>query len=153
MNPEVHVREGDGHDLETLASFNLMLAEETEERLLHAQVVRAGVAAALADPDKGRYFVAERAGRVLGQLMLTREWSDWRCAWFWWVQSVFIHPEHRGGGVFRALFRHVEALARDADGVCGLRLYMDHANVPARRTYERLGLTDVGYDVLEIDWT
>ena len=83
---------------------------ETEHRRLSQDIVRAGVTAALADPAKGRYFVAERAGQVVGQIMHTYEWSDWRNGCFWWIQSVYVLVDHRRRGVFRALLRHVQEI-------------------------------------------
>jgi GNAT superfamily N-acetyltransferase len=107
------------------------------------------VAAGLADPGKALYFLAEQDGQVLGQLMLTREWSDWRNGWFWWVQSVYVRPECRRRGVFRRLFGHVEQLARRDSEVIGLRLYVDNSNRAAQETYARLGMRPAGYFVLE----
>jgi len=118
--------------------------------------VRAGVAALLGNPAKGTYFLAELAGpepRVIGQLLITYEWSDWRNGNFWWLQSVYVLTEFRGKGVFRALFEHVHALAKACEErVCGLRLYMDAHNTAARRTYDRLGIKPTNYEVLEMDF-
>jgi ribosomal protein S18 acetylase RimI-like enzyme len=141
-------------DQEFLAHGNEAMALETEHRTLDPQVVRRGVAAALADPAHGRYFVAEDAsGRPVGQLMVTYEWSDWRNGQFWWIQSVYVLPEYRRRGVFRALYQHVEGLARSTQGVCGLRLYVEADNVNAQRTYERCGMVDAGYRVMEVDYS
>jgi ribosomal protein S18 acetylase RimI-like enzyme len=141
-------------DHEFLAHGNEAMALETEHRTLDPQVVRRGVAAALADPAHGRYFVAEDAsGRPVGQLMVTYEWSDWRNGQFWWIQSVYVLPEYRRRGVFRALYGHVDTLARRSPGVCGLRLYVEADNVNAQRTYERCGMVDAGYRVMEVDYS
>jgi ribosomal protein S18 acetylase RimI-like enzyme len=89
----------------------------------------------------------------VGQLMLTYEWSDWRAKMFWWVQSVYVHPEFRGRGVFSRLYQHVESLARQDPGVCGIRLYVHHANHRAMAAYEKLGMTPADYRVYEADWS
>ena len=81
--------------------------------------------------------------------MLTTEWSDWRDGWWWWIQSVYVAPEARRGGVYRALYAHVLALAGERDDVCGLRLYVERENVNAQRTYEFLGMADAGYRMYE----
>src|SRR5262245_25103541 len=94
-------------DAAVIAEYNLRLARETEHRTLDPAVLARGVARVLADPQRGRYFVAEEAGRVVGQLLLTYEWSDWRDGWIWWIQSVYVHADSRGAGVFRALYEHV----------------------------------------------
>ncbi len=140
-------------DAEAIAANNAALALETEHRRLVPELVRAGVAAALADPARGRYFVAERAGRVLGQIMHTYEWSDWRNGCFWWIQSVYVAQDARGQGVFRGLFAHLRTLARTEPGVCGIRLYVERDNSRAQRTYLQCGLVDSGYFVMEDDFS
>jgi GNAT superfamily N-acetyltransferase len=108
------------------------------------------VRALLEDPAKGLYFVAEEAGQVVGQVMITFEWSDWRNGMFWWLQSVYVREEFRGQGVFRALFEHVRQLAGQQAGVCGLRLYVERENERAKAAYERQGMTNAGYEVFEV---
>lgn len=152
MTQPVSIRPARPDDVPRLADFNRALARETEGRELDADRVRAGVAAVLSDPSKGRYLVAEAGGVVIGQLMITFEWSDWRNGMFWWIQSVYVDPAHRGAGVFGALYRRIEAEARTAGNVCGIRLYMEHANDRARAAYLRLGLAAAGYEVLEKDF-
>ena len=140
-------------DADFLAHGNSAMALETEHKRLEPALVGAGVRAALADPAKGLYFIAERDGTRVGQLMFTREWSDWRNGDFWWIQSVYVLPEARRSGVFRTLFRHVEQLATRDPGVCGIRLYVERENVRAQATYRHCGLDDAGYVVMEVDYT
>jgi ribosomal protein S18 acetylase RimI-like enzyme len=149
----VTVRPAVDSDADFLAQGNAAMALETEHKRLDPEVVAAGVRAALADAAKGRYFVAERHGRRVGQLMFTYEWSDWRNGTFWWIQSVYVLPEARRNGVFRALFRHVEQLAEDDAAVCGIRLYVERENTRAQATYRHCGLHDAGYVVMEVDYT
>ena len=146
------IRKARPTDAPVIAEFNRRLAWETERVALDPDVLRNGVAAVLGDVGKGVYFVAEADGAVVGQLMITYEWSDWRNGNLWWIQSVFVKEEFRGQGVFRALFRHLETLARTGKDVAGLRLYMHADNERARRTYERLGMKHSEYEVFELDW-
>jgi ribosomal protein S18 acetylase RimI-like enzyme len=132
---KVELREARAGDLETLVAFNLALAEETEGKRLDPATLRRGVAAVLADASKGFYLVAERGGRVLGQLMVTREWSDWRDGDWWWFQSVYVAPEARRQGVFQALYAEIVARSQAA-GARGLRLYVENENRGAQATYE-----------------
>ena len=143
------IRRATPDDKNVVVEFNRLLAEESEGKALDLALLRAGVAAGLADPHKALYFVAEEDGRLLGQLMLTTEWSDWRNGWFWWVQSVYVRPEARRRGVFRALFEHVRQAAVLEPDVIGLRLYVDGDNRVARQTYTRVGLEPTGYLLLE----
>jgi GNAT superfamily N-acetyltransferase len=136
-------------DAAVVAEFNGLLAHETEGKALDRTLLEAGVRAALADAHKGRYFVAERDGQVLGQLGITHEWSDWRNGWFWWIQSVYVVPAARRQGVFRTLFHHVEQAARADRSVIGIRLYVERDNRAAHETYCNLGLTWTSYHVME----
>jgi ribosomal protein S18 acetylase RimI-like enzyme len=129
------------------------MALETEHKRLDPATVGKGVQTALGNPAHGRYFVAEIDGQVVGQLMITYEWSDWRNAVFWWIQSVYVLPEARRHGVFRALYDHVEALARATPGVCGLRLYVENDNMRAQKTYVGCGMANAGYLVMETDYS
>jgi GNAT superfamily N-acetyltransferase len=128
------------------------MAWESERRRLIRVRVKRGVTALLKDPAKGTYHVAETGGAVVGQLLITYEWSDWRNGNFWWIQSVYVAPEFRQRGVFRALFNHVHKLAKSRRDVCGLRLYMHAENRRARRTYVRLGMSRSEYEVFEMDF-
>lgn len=143
------VRPAHAHDLDFIVDCNCRLAAETEHKQLDRPTVTRGVAAALADPRKARYYVACAGDRPVGQLMHTWEWSDWRNGDIWWLQSVYVLPEHRGQGVFRRLFEHVAALAAQDPGVVGLRLYVEQDNAAAQAVYSRLGLSEAGYRVLE----
>jgi GNAT superfamily N-acetyltransferase len=149
----VHIRDAEARDLDFIANGNAAMALETEHKLLDPATVRAGVQAAFDDPARGRYFVAEMDGRIVGQIMITYEWSDWRNGVFWWIQSVFVAPAARRHGAFRALYQHVERLAKAMPGVCGLRLYVENDNMRAQRTYLGCGMVDAGYLVMETDYS
>lgn len=145
---EIRVRDGVLGDLETIVRHNAALAKESEGLIPTEETLREGVRTLLLDPSKGRYFLAERNGSVVGQCAVTFEWSDWRNGTFLWFQSVYVHPEHRRQGIFRALYRHVEEIAR-RPGYCGLRLYVHQGNESAIEAYRRLGMVPGGYEVLE----
>jgi GNAT superfamily N-acetyltransferase len=145
----LNIRQAGPADTAIVVEFNRLLAEETEGKKLDPGQLEPGVAAVFADPNKGLYFVAEEDGRVLGQIGLTFEFSDWRNGWFWWIQSVYVRPEARRRGVFRALYGHVEQLAQQDTSVVGLRLYVEESNRTAHETYFNLGMTRTGYFVLE----
>ena len=132
-------------------AFNAAMARETEGKALDLGQLRAGVEAVLGDAHRGFYLVAETAGQVLGQLLITDEWSDWRNAYFWWVQSVYVSPDYRRRGVYRALDSHIRDEARQRDDICGVRLYVERANNVARQAYTSLGMTRSRYDLYEID--
>jgi GNAT superfamily N-acetyltransferase len=135
-------------DLEALVAGNLALAEETEHLRLEADTLRQGVRALLESRAPGRYWVAEVEGRVVGQLLITFEWSDWRNRMVWWIQSVYVLPDARGLGVFRALYDtgRREAVAA---GAGGLRLYVDTTNSRAQAVYTALGMNGDHYRVFE----
>lgn len=138
MSDTLHIREAGKADAACVTQFSLACARESENLVLDETVVRAGVEAALADPTRGRYFLAEQAGTAVGQVMITREWSDWRNTWIWWLQSVYVSAEARGRGVFAAVYEHIEELAHK-HGVALIRLYVDQANEGAERAYLKVG--------------
>ena len=143
------IREATSHDADVVVEFNRLLALESEGKALAAEVLRPGVRSALADPRKARYFLAVADDKALGQIGITCEWSDWRNGWFWWIQSVYVRPEARRRGVFRAIFNHIRAAARADADVIGLRLYVEEANDAAQQTYLHMGMERTGYFVLE----
>ncbi len=150
---DVIVRRATPADAEVITGFNLAMASETEGRRLDPAVAAAAVRRVLADPSLGVYFLAEREGKVVGQLLITEEFSDWRNGRFWWIQSVYVEPGARGGGIYRALHSHVQQAARLVGDVCGLRLYVHKHNLRARQTYLSLGWQQTDYQIFEIDWS
>ena len=147
------IRAAGPDDLDVLAGFALAMASETENLALDEPKLRAGVAALLADPARGRTFVLESGGELAASLMLTTEWSEWRNGFFWWIQSVYVRPSQRGCGHYRRLHEHVRVLAARDPGVCGLRLYVHEGNRQATATYRRLGMCPSGHLVYEADWS
>lgn len=148
----IKIRQARLADAAVIAEFNRRMAWETERRRLNPARVKRGVARLLNNPAKGVYFVAEENGTVVGQLLITYEWSDWRDGNFWWIQSVYVREDFRGQGVFRALFAHVHKLAKRRQAACGLRLYVDAHNRTARKTYTRLGMKKTNYELFETDF-
>lgn len=136
-------------DWPTIADFNIKLADETEGKRLEPGTIAQGVRTLLSHPQHGRYFVASIQGRVVGQIMHTREWSDWRNGEIWWLQSVYVLGEFRQRGIFRALFTHLQSLAHASSEVVGLRLYVEEHNIRAQEAYLTLGLQRAGYTVME----
>lgn len=153
MSQTFHIRPAQTADHAVIVDNNIALAVESEGKVLDRDLIARGVQLVLTDPDRGNYYLAEFDRRVVGQLMITREWSDWRCGWFWWIQSVYVAPNYRRRGVYRALHHHVCEIARESGTACGVRLYVEHQNEAARRTYVQLGMRDSGYLLMETDWS
>lgn len=147
--PETGVRPASVEDVPQLVEFNCEMARETEDVRLDPAVVAAGVNALFEHPERGFYVVAGAGPRLAGSLMVTSEWSDWRNGTFWWIQSVYVRPEHRRRGVYRSLYRFLEAMAAGDRGVCGFRLYVERDNHRAQRTYSALGMSRTRYLVYE----
>jgi ribosomal protein S18 acetylase RimI-like enzyme len=144
----LHIRPATPADEGVVVRFNQLLASESEGKTLHEPTLTAGVRAGLADRHKGFYTLAERGGEVVGQVLVTFEWSDWRNGWYWWVQSVYVRSDARREGVFRAIFSHLKEQATADPTVIGLRLYVERENTRAQATYEAMGMTDEGYNLL-----
>jgi GNAT superfamily N-acetyltransferase len=150
---KILVRTATLEDTEFLVGGNASMALETEARTLDTHTLRAGVCAVFDNPARGFYLIAEIDGQPAGQMLITYEWSDWRNGAFWWIQSVYTLPESRGRGVFKALYAHVESLARENGGVCGLRLYVEAHNQRAQAAYKRCGMKESVYRMFEIDYS
>lgn len=156
MAPRVRLRPAEAGDLPTLVRFSRAMAMETESRVLDPRRLREGLNSIMSSPALGFLRVAEvdegGVRRIVGQLMVTYEWSDWRNAVFWWIQSVYVDPSWRRQGVYRAMHQAIRREARSTPGVGGLRLYVEETNRPAQRTYRQLGMTTSPYRVLEDDF-
>jgi ribosomal protein S18 acetylase RimI-like enzyme len=136
-------------DAKAIVAFNSAMALETEGKRLFPEVIGAGVRSLLRRPKAGFYLLAETKAQIIGVLMITKEWSDWRNGAFWWIQSVYVRPEFRRKGVYRRLYRHIQQLARKDPTVCGFRLYVERENRRAQATYRALGMEKTRYLVFE----
>jgi GNAT superfamily N-acetyltransferase len=143
------IRDATTTDIPFLVASNAAMAHETEGKALDLSTLERGVTAVFDDPARGYYLVAERAGSPVACLMITFEWSDWRDGSWWWIQSVYVVPEARREGAFRALYAEVEQRAREVRDVIGLRLYVEKHNAHAQATYLTLGMDMASYDLLE----
>lgn len=136
-------------DAPAILEFQIAMARETEDLELDREVCAAGVQAVFDDPARGIYFVGEAAGRVVSSLLITYEWSDWRNGVVWWIQSVYVVPEARGGGVYKGMYRYIQEAANADASVRGIRLYVDRRNARAQQVYSRLGMNGEHYQVFE----
>ena len=134
---------------EAIARFQVEMAMESEGLALDCECVRRGVQAVFADEAKGRYVVAQSDGQIVGCLMITREWSDWRAAWYWWIQSVYVSPLYHGRGIYRAMYGYVLSQAK-CEGVSQVRLYVDRGNTAAQAVYQKLGMAECHYLLYEV---
>lgn len=146
----ISIRPAERGDVNQIIDFNRRLALETEGIHLDDQCVAAGVNAIIANPYRGRYWLAERDGTVCGQCLVTVEPSDWNAGSYWWLQSVYVDSGHRRTGVFRALWQSVLNAAVAAGDVAAVRLYVDRENRGARDTYQRMGMRESSYRVYEL---
>jgi len=145
----ISIRDAMPADASIIADYNNRLAKETEARSLNHDLIGPGVAAFLADPSKGRYWLAVVDDRIIGQIAVTHEWSDWRNGMMWWIQSVYIHSDYRRQGVYTSLNRHVESQAKSDSEVIGIRLYVKKDNERAQTTYAGLGMKMINYRIMQ----
>ncbi len=146
----MEIRDATTDDIDFIVSANLAMALETEQKHLDPKTLQEGGQRGMQDRVRCRYSVASLDGTLAGTLMVTTEWSDWRSAWFWWIQSVYVRPDARRRGVYRGLYDATLAQARAQGDVCGVRLYVDRENITARTTYEALGMQRATYDLMEV---
>lgn len=147
------IRKASNNDINTIVTFNYLMAKETETILLDKNIVKLGVKSVITNPSKAQYWIAENNNEIIGQLMVTYEWSDWRNGDMWWISSVYVTENFRRCGVFSALYKHIEHMAKKNLSCCGIRLYIEKHNERAQKTYLSLGMNDAGYDVMEVDFT
>jgi len=156
MRDDLIVRPARPEDVDVLVTFSAAMARETEGRDLERERLRRGTLAVFASPERGFYLVAELSGepsgRLVGQLMVTYEWSDWRNATFWWIQSVYVHPSWRQRGVYRRMHEFILNQARSRSDACGVRLYVERNNTIAQTAYDHVGLRRSAYVVFEDDF-
>lgn len=145
----MEIREATLNDLETIVDFQLKMALETEDLQLDEAVLRKGVAAAITDSGKGRIFVTQDGERIIGSLMITLEWSDWRNGWVWWIMSLYVVPEYRRQGVFKRMYSYIKSIVEKDEGVKGLRLYVDKRNLRAQKVYDAVGMCGEHYATYE----
>ncbi len=143
------IRWAQTHDIDSIAEFNRRLANETEDMPLDLDTLRRGIGRLLEDPRRGRYLVAEHEGRIVGQLMHTYEWSDWRDGDIWWIQSVYVDASHRSQGIYRMLHEHLRQQAMKNGEVVGIRLYVENDNHQAAAVYQKLGMASAPYRVMQ----
>jgi len=149
MPSECLIRRAEPNDAQTIAELNIAMARETESRQLCPVTITEGVRAVFGNPGYGFYVVAESKGEVVGCLLITFEWSDWRCGLFWWIQSLYVRPRFRRRGVFRQLHEFVKAEALRRPQTCGIRLYVEQSNHAAQHAYEEIGMRATPYRIYE----
>ena len=143
------IREANLNDASKIVEFNWNLAFETEDKRLSKNTLKKGVEALIQDQNKGVYYLCEINGEVVGQIMYTYEWSDWRNGTFIWIQSVYVHKEYRGKGVFKNLYSHIKNICDNDESICGIRLYVERENYTAQKTYKALGMEQCNYYMYE----
>ena len=150
---KLSTRKGAISDIEIIVQFQKNMALETEERILLESSISSGVTEVIGDEQKGTYLVAEHEGKIIGSLLITYEWSDWRNGWFWWIQSVYVKKEWRRKGVYSHLYDEVKKLSLNEGNVCGIRLYVEKENKIAQTVYKHLGMYDTKYLLYETEFS
>ncbi len=145
------IRRAKLEDKEIIVKYNYNLAYETEDKELDIKVLEKGVESLLQDSNKGIYHLCEIDGKVVGQIMYTYEWSDWRAGTFIWVQSVYVDKEYRGKGVFKKLYTYIKDMCDRDNNICGIRLYVEKENYTAQKTYESLEMEQCNYYMYEYE--
>ena len=143
------VREATPADAPHIAGFQMAMASETEQLMLDPVTVDKGVRAVFDDPGKGKYYVTEKSGEVIGSLLTTYEWSDWRNGTVLWIQSVYVLPRYRRHGAYRKMYRFLQEKVMSETNLRGIRLYADVSNFTAHTVYVNLGMNGGHYRTFE----
>ncbi len=146
---DFNIREASVDDLEILVGFQIKMANETENLILDKDIISRGILMGLKDINKAQYYVAELNNEIIGSLMITKEWSDWRNRWVLWIQSVYVVEAHRQKGVYKALYAYIIDMVKQNSDYGGVRLYVDKTNTNAQRVYSKLGMNGDHYQLFE----
>ena len=139
-------------DINSLVNFNIKMAKETENKILNKKIVTKGVSEVLTDTTLGYYVIAKNKNTILGSLMITYEWSDWRNGMFWWIQSVYVEKEYRQQGVYKKMYSYIKDKALKDNSCTGIRLYVEQENKIAQSVYTKLEMKETHYKLFEIDF-
>jgi ribosomal protein S18 acetylase RimI-like enzyme len=145
------IRAATDADRDTLVAFTMAEAREAERAMLDAVKVRQAIAAAFATPPRARYWVAETEREIIASTSIVTEWSDFHAGEYWWVQSLYIVPAHRGSGLLEQLLDHLTLQAQTA-GALDVRLYVHTTNTRAVRAYQRCGFSEAPYLIMRRGW-
>lgn len=145
----MEIRKATIDDIGIIVKYNYNLANETESKSLDLDILTKGVKAIIEDERKGVYHVCVIDNQVVGQIMYTYEWSDWRNGTIIWIQSVYVNKEYRKRGVFKALYNYIKNICYNDSNIVGIRLYVEKENFVAQKTYEDLGMEQCGYYMYE----
>jgi GNAT superfamily N-acetyltransferase len=145
----IKIRPGLLFDIDIIADYQTKMAAETENMKLDPPIVTLGVTAVMDDPSRGKYWLAEVDGDVVGCLLTVPEWSDWRNGSVLWIHSVYVKPKFRNQGIYKALYHHLKQMVKESEDLRGLRLYVDKSNVTAKKVYENLGMSPDHYELFE----
>ena len=145
----IKVRAANILESKSIINFQINMAFETENVKLEKSSVKKGINAVFKDSSKGKYYVAEENDRIVGSLLTTNEWSDWKNGIILWIQSVYIIPEYRRKGIFKLMYSYLKKMVEESNGLIGLRLYVNKTNIIAQRTYEKIGMDSEHYKLYE----
>jgi GNAT superfamily N-acetyltransferase len=143
------VRKATKKDVEFIVQCQIKMAMETEGLELDKEILEKGVGSIIEDSNKGEYFIEFSEEGNKGMLLITKEWSDWRNAWIWWIQSVYVLDDFREKKVYSNLYQHIKKLAIESNEVRGIRLYVDKTNSKAQQVYSKLGMNGEHYATFE----
>ncbi len=143
------LRKANASEADQIAAFQIAMAKETENLELDQPTVAAGVKAVFQDPARGIYYVAMHQEAIVGSLLTTFEWSDWRNGTVLWIQSVFVQVDHRGNGVFKTMYEALKQEATANPDIKGIRLYVDKTNSKASKVYDAVGMNGEHYQLYE----
>lgn len=149
LRENIYIETANANDAEALADLQCRMAWETEEYKLDKNTVLQGLEALFADTSKGKYYKVTHEGEIVGCMLNTFEWSEWRNGYVLWIQSVYIVPEFRAKGLFRLMYEFTKKQVKASDSLTGIRLYVDKTNTKATKVYEAIGMNGDHYAFFE----
>ncbi len=136
-------------DILELVDLQQKMALETENITLNEDVLEQGITALIQDSHKGKYYKIVQKGKIIGCVLNTYEWSDWRNGNIVWIQSLYILPAHRRQGIFTEVYQYLREQVQKNPTQKGIRLYVDKRNETAIKAYKAIDMDNNHYEMFE----
>ncbi len=137
MTPSLHIRRAEPADVELIYSLIVELAryERAPEQVTGTPALLSR--ALFGEQPSAEALVAELDSEPVAFALFHGTFSTWECRPGLWLEDLYVPPEHRRGGIGRALLARVAAIAV-ARGCTRLEWTALHWNEPALDFYEKL---------------
>ena len=108
------------------------------------EIFRRDIEICVSDDPAAHGWVFDGGGTLVGYSILTRGYSTEYGRIVWWIDDLYVVPEHRGEGIGSAFIQFVRERFPDAM----LKLEVEEDNARALAVYRKNGFEMLGYRVM-----